>query len=632
MYTVPAGAMTYVSSTTFQENTFGVLAGATKQEIIGVEVVVSGSTSPLSVTSMSFNTNGSTNAATDIANAKVYFTGNSNVFYNSYQFGSTVANPNGAFVVNGSQTLNCGTNYFWLVYDISTSGVAGDFVDAECTSLTIGSVKVPTVTAPIGNREITPCSHCTVSASTDDVSGVTHVIFNTIDNHSNDGGPAYSDYTAISTDVTVGNSYNLTVKVNTAGAYRGDTKAWIDWNQDCDFDDAGEEFYLGQATSVTDGATSLSPLSITIPLTATTGNTIMRVRDTYNSAGVPQPLACGNQNWSEAEDYTINVIGLTPPAITTVTPNTGTAYKDGGKDITIVGTDFTGATSVTLAGVPAHIISNTATQIVIETAGGTYSGTNEIVVTTAAGSGSKATTFTFETRNIIPVGGGTDDHRFFQWALDDLLGWYGTTSFDAGQLPGAKYIDVYAGTYTEVVTPNITLAPSTTNNLVIQNHSGDAPVVNATGKANGVYIGALNNVTVSGLAIYGATNDNIYTEGDANTVQFCKSYNSAGGSGIKLSAAHSSKVKNNLVYGNYNYGIHLTGSNTVETDNNTAYDNGHSVAGSETFSTYSFSGSVATTDLTSVYADIVVPITQIITEIEILNVNITHGTDSQIDM
>jgi hypothetical protein len=55
---------------------------------------------------------------------------------------------------------------------------------------------------------------------------------------------AYSDFTAISTDVTQGTSYRLTVNLNTDG-YDTSAMAWIDWNQDGDFFDLGKLMSLG---------------------------------------------------------------------------------------------------------------------------------------------------------------------------------------------------------------------------------------------------------------------------------------------------------------------------------------------------------------------------------------------------
>ena len=78
---------------------------------IGVKICMNGGFSPQNATSFTFNTTGTTNLS-NIANAKVYFTGTSAFFSSSNQFGSDVASPNGSFTVNGTQALSNGDNYF----------------------------------------------------------------------------------------------------------------------------------------------------------------------------------------------------------------------------------------------------------------------------------------------------------------------------------------------------------------------------------------------------------------------------------------------------------------------------------------------------------------------------------------
>jgi hypothetical protein len=147
-------AQTYVSSTTTQNNTTPTGNGQLNQEIIGMQVVTSGCTSPLSTTSFTFNTAGSTSAS-DITNAKVYYTASSSAFAAVNQFGSAVANPNGSFTVTGTRTLSAGNNYFWLAYDVSPTAVSGNVVDAQCNSITVGGIaRTPTVTNPTGSRTI----------------------------------------------------------------------------------------------------------------------------------------------------------------------------------------------------------------------------------------------------------------------------------------------------------------------------------------------------------------------------------------------------------------------------------------------------------------------------------------------
>jgi hypothetical protein len=150
-----ATPMSYTSSTTTQTVTSPVAPFSTAQQIVVVQVVTSGASSPLSATSFSFNTNGSTAPLTDIICANLYFTGTTNSFSTAFSFGSTVSQPNGNFSFTDSYTLGQGTNYFWLTYDVPLSATIDNILDAECTALTVaGSNYTPTITNPGSGRPI----------------------------------------------------------------------------------------------------------------------------------------------------------------------------------------------------------------------------------------------------------------------------------------------------------------------------------------------------------------------------------------------------------------------------------------------------------------------------------------------
>ncbi len=141
--------------------------------------------------------------------------------------------------------------------------------------------------------------------------GIRLVQFNTINNATPQEFNDYSDFTGISTTVTSGTSYGLTVSLNTSGNYRIFAMAWIDWNQDGDFLDPGEAFILGNTNNNSNGTTSNSPLDILIPTTALEGSTRMRISAKWRE--YPDP--CETNFDGEVEDYTINII----PSITTGT-------------------------------------------------------------------------------------------------------------------------------------------------------------------------------------------------------------------------------------------------------------------------------------------------------------------------
>lgn len=112
----------------------------------------------------------------------------------------------------------------------------------------------------------------------------------------------YTNYTLTdSASVLVSNNYNLTVNLNTGGNYVIYSNVWIDWNQDFDFDDAGEEYDLGSIQNTSNGPTSLSPISISVPANAVLGKTRMRVSCFHNAP----PTACMINVDGEVEDYTV---------------------------------------------------------------------------------------------------------------------------------------------------------------------------------------------------------------------------------------------------------------------------------------------------------------------------------------
>lgn len=151
---------------------------------------------------------------------------------------------------------------------------------------------------------------CTSEGNLNFDTKTTRVIFNTIDNAT--PGPKvapYVDFTNLSTDVEAGSSYDLTTNVDTDGNFQVITRVWIDWNQNCSFNDPGEEYNLGTTANVVDQPSDLSPLSITVPTSAANGSTIMRVSTKYTDPGANQvPTSCEVDFDGEVEDYTINVI------------------------------------------------------------------------------------------------------------------------------------------------------------------------------------------------------------------------------------------------------------------------------------------------------------------------------------
>ena len=92
-------------------------------------------------------------------------------------------------------------------------------------------------------------------------------------------------------------------------------KIFVDWNNDLDFVDAGEEVFAGNVANV-----GTLNGSFTIPLAVTPGIKRMRVRHVFGTQ--PAMTACSSQTWGEVEDYNLQVIAATP---CNGMPNGGTA-------------------------------------------------------------------------------------------------------------------------------------------------------------------------------------------------------------------------------------------------------------------------------------------------------------------
>lgn len=150
------GPMSYASSTVTQSSTATIPNCGIDEQIVCLQVTMTGATSPLVMTQIRPNFSG-TSPVGAIALSKIYYTGTSSTFATTTLFGSAVPTV-APYNINGSQTLVNGVNYFWLVYDLNNTGTAGNTVDAVINQFTISSVNyVPSTTSPAGTRSIAAC-------------------------------------------------------------------------------------------------------------------------------------------------------------------------------------------------------------------------------------------------------------------------------------------------------------------------------------------------------------------------------------------------------------------------------------------------------------------------------------------
>lgn len=163
-----------------------------------------------------------------------------------------------------------------------------------------GNVSASSNTVSVTTSAGSSVSYCSAAATNTADERIGNVKFGTINNTST-GTAGYENFTSVSTNVTRGSVYTISVTpVWTSTVYSEAYAVYIDYNGDGDFTDSGE-----LAWSKTGSTTSPVTGSVTIPSTATIGATRMRVMMQYNS--VPSS-SCGSYTYGQVEDYTLNIV------------------------------------------------------------------------------------------------------------------------------------------------------------------------------------------------------------------------------------------------------------------------------------------------------------------------------------
>lgn len=158
-------------------------------------------------------------------------------------------------------------------------------------------------------------AYCTGTGGCEE--SIMRVKYREVDNFSECNG--YEDFTNLSTVVTRGQTFTVTV-YNGSNLHTDDVCGiWIDWNQD-------ENFSNDAPVSVS-GIPGVGPYTanITVPSDAKNGTTRMRIRVKRGSS----LNACGSSPYGEVEDYSINVLSWV-----TASPNEGTINAGNAQDIT----------------------------------------------------------------------------------------------------------------------------------------------------------------------------------------------------------------------------------------------------------------------------------------------------------
>ncbi|NHM03821.1 T9SS type A sorting domain-containing protein [Flavobacterium celericrescens] len=228
-------------------------------------------------------------------------------------------------------TIN--TTYFYTVVPYNGVGPATGCAEQSFSSVATGC-------------------YCTSVPTSNDASGITNVQIATTNFPTTD--VTYFDHTATVVDLSQGINSNLQVTFATGYAYN--TFVSIDFNDDFDFNDAGELVYSGVSASA--NPTTLNA-SFMMPGTAPLGQHRMRI-NTGDASFLTASNPCYSGAYGVTLDFTINIVAAscTPPAATTaVVPACGSGQFSVDVTVTALGngtpsiTDGTTTWPVTALGV-----------------------------------------------------------------------------------------------------------------------------------------------------------------------------------------------------------------------------------------------------------------------------------------
>jgi hypothetical protein len=255
-------------------------------------------------------------------------------------FTASNVRPNAGQTVDFTITSDYATNFEWNIFPTTYTVVSGSltgtgrkltlrFEQGGCYTFTLkgwNSAENPagsTEKKVIKNKYVCALNYCIplVDLISSDI-GINNVTLKSgattlINNTTTSGVTAYSDFTSsINARLTFGATYSLDVSRLT-NSNNLNYKAWIDFNVDGDFDDAGEQVLNSGMIS---GLSTNANFTVPNKSASFEGNTRLRVASSYgNFSNVP----CGVNTVGEYEDYAITLANDgSAPVITLVGKDT----------------------------------------------------------------------------------------------------------------------------------------------------------------------------------------------------------------------------------------------------------------------------------------------------------------------
>ncbi len=142
---------------------------------------------------------------------------------------------------------------------------------------------------------------CQPTSDCSDGDNITHLVFADIDNTSTCSSNGYIDFTSITANLIVGNTYPMTITTNFGNDH---VTVWIDFNDNFVFD-TNEKIIDNEVIGNTSGSGAVTEtINTNLPANMALGQHMMRVKLAWNE-NPSDP--CANVDYGETQDYTVNV-------------------------------------------------------------------------------------------------------------------------------------------------------------------------------------------------------------------------------------------------------------------------------------------------------------------------------------
>ncbi len=161
----------------------------------------------------------------------------------------------------------------------------------------------------------TPISYCSSNGNSTAYEYIEKIVAGNTENISGNNN-GYADFTSVTFGATPGSP--LTIRLTpgfTGSIHFVYWRIWIDYNQDGDFLDSGEQVYQKKSKFTVQK-------NLAIPINALTGSTRMRI--SLKADGYPEP--CEVFAYGEVEDYTINITSSVAPFVIPEETQINTAF------------------------------------------------------------------------------------------------------------------------------------------------------------------------------------------------------------------------------------------------------------------------------------------------------------------